>query len=193
MNLDEEIKSFYKIDENKAFQLIVDHFGEKVFNNCAYQLRSKEDAEDVTQEVFTSIFLSLDNFEGNSKLSTWIYAITSNKCKEFIRTKTRKKRLAFFIPLFSENSSVEHSSIIDYYNPSIQLEDKEKAKILFEAIDKLSENQKRAFILSKIDGYSYIEISEMMELTVSSVESLLFRSKKELKRLLGDYYEKNKL
>lgn len=189
----EEIKQLLKIDKNKAFNLIVQHFGDKVFSNCAYQLRSREDAEDVTQEVFASIFLTLDKFEGNSKLSTWIYAVTSNKCKEFIRTKTRKKRLGFLVPLFDEKTEVNHAPIIDYYNPLIQLEDKEKAKILFDAIEQLAENQKRAYVHSKVEGYSYSEISEMMDLSVSSIESLLFRAKKRLQELLGDYYEKNKI
>ena len=189
----EEIKQLLKIDKNKAFNLIVQHFGDKVFSNCAFQLRSREDAEDVTQEVFASIFLTLDKFEGNSKLSTWIYAVTSNKCKEFIRTKTRKKRLGFLVPLFDEKTEVNHAPIIDYYNPLIQLEDKEKAKILFDAIEQLAENQKRAYVHSKVEGYSYSEISEMMDLSVSSIESLLFRAKKRLQELLGDYYEKNKI
>lgn len=189
----EEINQLLKIDKNKAFNLIVQHFGDKVFSNCAYQLRSREDAEDVTQEVFTSIFLTLDKFEGKSKLSTWIYAVTSNKCKEFIRTKTRKKRLGFLVPLFDKKSEVIHSPVIDYYNPLIQLEDKEKAKILFDAIEQLAENQKRAYVHSKVEGYSYSEISEMMDLSVSSIESLLFRAKKRLQELLGDYYEKNKI
>ena len=73
----------------------------------------------------------------------------------------------------------------------MQLENKERAAILFAAIDKLPENQKTAFILAKLEDLSYSEIAEVMKITNSSVESLLFRAKQNLQKLLGAYYEKN--
>lgn len=72
------------------------------------------------------------------------------------------------------------------------MENKERAAILFAAINKLPKNQKTAFILHKIEGLSYAEVADVMQATVSSVESLLFRAKQSLQKLLGDYYEKMK-
>ena len=188
----EDIISLFKTNKNAAFNLLVDRYGEKVFNVCAYQLRSKEDAEDVAQESFTAIYLGMDTFKGNSKLSTWIYSIALNKCKEFIRNKTRKKRSGFLTVLTRDDSHTVPIQTIDFYTPATQLEDKERSEIFFLAVDQLAENQKQAYIFSKIEGYSYSEIADMMDLSVSSVESLLFRSKKRLKQLLEDYYEKSK-
>ena len=170
----------------------MDEFGEKVFNVCSYQLRSKEDAEDITQESFTAIYLAIDSFEGKSKLSTWVYSIALNKCKEFIRNKTRKKRSGFLTVLTRDDSHMVPTQTIDLYTPETQLVDKERREIFFTAIDQLADNQRQAYLFSKIEGYSYTEIADMMNLSVSSIESLLFRAKKRLKQLLGEYYEKSK-
>jgi RNA polymerase sigma-70 factor (ECF subfamily) len=78
-----------------------------------------------------------------------------------------------------------------FHHPGVQLENKERATILFSAIDKLPENQKTAFILAKLEDLSYSEISEVMNISNSSVESLLFRAKQNLQKLLGAYYQKN--
>jgi len=177
--------------KDKAFAFIVEEYAQKVYQSCYYQLGQREDAEDLTQETFVSIYNALDRFEGRAKLSTWIYSITQNKCREHIRNKSRKKRQGHLTVLENEDSHFVPSGIINNDHPEQLLEDKEQAKILFDAIDQLAENQRRAYILSKIEGYSYQEIAELMETSVSSVESLLFRGKKRLKELLSDYYKKN--
>ena len=71
----------------------------------------------------------------------------------------------------------------------VSLDNKERSAVLFKAIDKLPENQKIAFTLHKIEGLSYQEASEVMKLSLSSVESLLHRAKNNLKKNLEDYYE----
>jgi len=79
----------------------------------------------------------------------------------------------------------------DYNHPGVLLENKERSKILFQHIEKLSENQRVAFTLHKIEGLSYQEITEVMQTSLSSVESLMFRAKKNLKKSLGSFYKKN--
>lgn len=183
--------SLIRKDKNKAFNWLVEEYSAKVYNTCLYQVRSKQDAEDLTQEVFTAIYLSLDKFEGRAKLSTWIYSISQNKTKEYIRTKTRKKRSGTLTTIERDDSHVVPKGTINDYHPGKQLEDKERAEVLMNAIEQLAENQKKAYLLNKYDGYSYTEVSEIMDLSVSSVESLLFRAKKRLRELLSDYYKKN--
>lgn len=162
-----------------------------VYNVCLNLIRNKEDAEDLTQEVFTSIYLSMDSFQGNSKISTWIYSITLNKSKEFLRHKTRKKRFGLFTLLKNSDDEFDSNKNIEFKHPGIQMEDKERAQILFNAIDTLPENQRKAYILHKIEGVSYQDIAEILELSVSSVESLMFRAKKALQEKLKEYYYKN--
>ena len=73
------------------------------------------------------------------------------------------------------------------------MENKERATIFYKALDQLAENQKNAFILHKIEGVSYAEIANILETSIPSVESLMFRAKKKLKIILNDYYENNEL
>ncbi|PIE86981.1 MAG: RNA polymerase subunit sigma-70 [Bacteroidetes bacterium] len=178
-------------NKDEAFAYLTDAYAQKVYGSCLQMLRNTEDAEDLVQEVFTSIYLSLDSFGGKSKLSTWIYAVTQNKAKEFLRNKNRLKRKGS-LTVLDEYSEGFSGATINFNHPGVQLEDKEKAQLLFRAIDSLAENQAEAFRLAKIEGYSYAEIAEMMELSVSSIESLLFRANKRLRIILGDFYNKSR-
>jgi RNA polymerase sigma-70 factor (ECF subfamily) len=180
-----------KKNDEKAFQLLVDSFSKKVYNTCVGMLQNMEDAQDVTQEIFIIIHVNIHQFKEESSLSTWIYRISINKCLEFIRKKNRKKRLGVFKSIFSieEELAIENHS--DFMHPGIQLENQERAKILFKAIELLPENQRTAYVLHKIEQVSYNDIAEIMELSLSAVESLLFRAKLNLKKHLTTYYKEN--
>jgi len=149
------------------------------------------DAEDITQEVFAEVFESIHHFRGQSKLSTWIYRITLTKCLELLRSRKRVKRSAVILSLFGKEQQINVTSAEPFYHPGIRLENKELSAILFNAISKLPLNQRTAFTLHKIENLSYAELSEVMGVSLSSVESLMFRAKKNLKELLESYYEQN--
>ncbi|MCD6068768.1 MAG: polymerase subunit sigma-70 [Bacteroidetes bacterium] len=155
-------------------------------------LQHTEDAEDITQEVFTEVFHSVKNFKGESKLSTWVYRITITKCLDFQRKKNRKKRFGFMQNLFGEESNEPLRDIPHFYHPGVQLENKERAAILWLAIDRLPERQRTAFILSKTEDLSYTEIAGVMDISLASVESLLVRAKQNLQGHLREYYKKPK-
>jgi RNA polymerase sigma-70 factor (ECF subfamily) len=175
--------------DRKACKELYDGFSSRVYNTIIGILQNTEDAEDVTQEVFVRIFKSIQSFKRESSLSTWIYRITVNKAFEFIRSRKRKKRFAVVKSIFAKEEVEEP---VDFLHPGIIEENKERGKILFKAINKLSEKQKTAFILSKVENLSYKDISEIMKLSLSSVESLIFRAKENLKKELYNYYkEKN--
>jgi RNA polymerase sigma-70 factor (ECF subfamily) len=158
-----------------------------VFNTALGIVQHSEDAEDVAQEVFVQVYESIHSFKGESKFSTWLYRITITKSMDHIRKKKRKKRFAFIQSLFGLNNEVLHDPP-DFYHPGVKMDNKERSAILFKAIEKLPENQKIAFTLHKVEGLSYQEVSQIMDATVSSVESLLHRAKNNLKKNLEDYY-----
>jgi len=83
------------------------------------------------------------------------------------------------------------SDASDFVHPGVVAENREKAAILYKAIDQLPETQKVAFLLSETDGLSYAEISEIVGTSVSSIESLLFRARKNLRKILADVYKNN--
>lgn len=147
-----------------------------------------QDAEDVAQEVFVTVYEKIYQFKGDSSLSTWIYRITVRHSLDFIRKQKRRKRFAFVQSLFAGNIL---QPVKDFQHPGIQLENAERAAILFKAIEKLPDTQKVAFLLHKTEGLSYAEIAEVLQTTVPAIESLLSRAKQNLKKHLTHYYEKN--
>ena len=153
-----------------------------VYNLALTYLFSIEDAEEVTQDVFVKVHQSLGTYKGDASIKTWV-----NQCLDFIKRKNSKKR--FFVFGKKSNSEYEYNNLPTFEHPGVLLENKEKSKILFAAINTLSENQKTAFILSKIDGLSNPEIAEVMELSIGAVESLLVRAKKALQGKLGEKFE----
>jgi len=174
-----------------AYNELVRLFADKVFNTSISILQNAEDAEDSVQEVFIEVFKSIHNFKGEAKLSTWIYRVTVIKALEFLRKKKRKKRFAIVQSLFGMESVLPETDMPHFYHPGVQLENKERSAVLFKAIDQLVDKQKTAFVLHKVEGLSYAEVAEIMKTTVPSVESLLFRAKQNLQKILKDYYDKN--
>lgn len=176
--------------QESAFRYLVDSYQTKVYNTVLAIVQNSEEAEDVAQEVFMEVYESVEKFRGDSKLSSWVYRIATTKALEAYRKrKTQKRWGGFLSSLFGENNEVVHDPA-DFVHPGVLLENKERSTILFKAINKLADNQKIAFTLHHVEGLSYQEITEVMRLSLSSVESLLFRAKTNLKALLKDYYAK---
>lgn len=175
------------IENNYDFKNIYAKYAVFVYNIALNYLQNTEDAEEITQDVFIQVNDSIKKFENNSTLKTWIYRITINKCLDFIKFKNSQKR--WFI--YGKKSSNE-KEILNYSNfdhPGITIENQENAAILFEMINQLTDNQKSAFLLSKVEELSNSEIAMIMELSISSVESLIFRAKANLKEKLSNKFE----
>ena len=181
-----------KLKDERAFKTIVDTWQDMVYNTVLGIVQNAEDAEDVSQEVFIQVYESIKNFKGESKFSTWIYRIAVTKSLDLLRRKKRKKRFAFIQSLFGKNDELINDPP-DFYHPGVAAENKENAAVLFKAIAALPENQQTAFVLSKIEGLSYIEVSEVMQMTEASVDSLLHRAKTNLRKKLGDHYRDSKI
>ena len=173
--------------DNKDFEKLYNQYSILVYNLALNYLQNIEDAEEITQDVFIQINNSISKFQEKSSLKTWIYRITINKCLDFIKHKNSQKR--FFIFGKKSQNEFEIENFSNFEHPGILLENKEKSKLLFEIINELGENQKTAFLLSKIDGLSNSEISEIMKLSISSVESLVFRAKATLKEKISNKFE----
>jgi RNA polymerase sigma factor (sigma-70 family) len=179
-----------QIGNQIAFGQLLDAYQQKVFGTCISFIPNKEDAEDVSQEIFIAVFKSIHQFKENSKLSTWIYKIATNKCLEFIRKKNAKKRFSFVQTLLGNEIPLDKTSYFTEVNhPGILLENQEKSALIFKAIDTLTESQRIIFTLAKIDEKSYQEIVEITGKSLSSVESILFRAKKALQQKLENFYK----
>ena len=176
--------------DEQAFKSLVTNYQDLVYNTALGIVQNSEDAEDVAQEVFIQVFRSIDQFKGDARLSTWIYRITTTKALDHIRSRKRKKRFAFITSLFGANDELVHDPV-DFQHPGVALDRKEQAALLFQMINQLPDNQKVAFTLHKTEELSYQEIADVMELSVSAVESLLFRARQNLRKLLEKHYQQN--
>ena len=182
---DAELVKRLQLHEESAFRELVESHQNMIVNTCFGFLHNTEEAEDVAQEVFIQVFKSINSFRGDAKLSTWLYRIAVNRSLNKIRSRKSK----FFLSLDTVFES-ERSPGGSYTNtPHDSLENQERAKVLHEAIDKLPNNQKTAFVLSKYKGLPNKQITEIMSTTLSSVEALLNRAKKNLQKSLLDYYK----
>ncbi len=152
-----------------------------MYNLALQYVQNIEDAEEITQDVFLSIYQSIEGFREESKLSTWIYKITINKSIDLINKRKRKKRFAFLTSLFNSEDNDLINEPAHFNHPGVQLENKEALQKLFELINQLPQKQ---HYITKIEQKSLIETAKIMELSPKAVESLLHRAKVNLQKKL---------
>jgi len=175
--------------EELAYRELVARYSDLVYSTAYAIVQNELDAEDLTQECFVEITNAIYRFKGESKLSTWMYRIVTNLALYHLRSKKRKKRFGFLFSIDdSENKLNPIQSLNTTESPYQILEQKEKSKILFSALNQLHENQRIAFMLHNMEQQSYKEICEIMELSLSAVESLIFRAKQNLRKKLEELY-----
>ncbi len=168
-----------------TFEEIYQEFGRLVFNLALQYVQNSEDAEEITQDVFVAVHQSLQSFQQNSEIQTWIYRIAINKSLDFIKAKKRKKRFAFITSLFYEDDNEIKNASHHFDHPGILLEQKEALEILFQQINSLPDHQKTALILSKLEQKSQKEVAEIMQQSIKAVESLLQRAKTNLAKMIA--------
>ena len=170
-----------------AFRWLVSNYRNRVFHTVLNILQNTIEAEDAAQETFIQVFESVKTFREESSLSTWIYRIAVRKALDKIRRRKTRLRLHAILPWWipEEKKSVD----ADFQHPGIVAENKEKAAILFKAIESLPEKQKLAFTLIKVQGMNYVEAGEILQQNIKAVESLISRAKVNLQKQLENYYK----
>ena len=177
--------------DERAFKQLVENCQKLVVTTCFGLVHNMEDAEDIAQDVFIEVFRSVNKFRADSKLSTWLYRISVNRSLNFIRNNKRRKWLGSFEDTNqNKNKAWEKVTHHSAENPEYELENIQRAQVLHQAIDSLPKNQRVAFTLNKYEDLSYHEISEIMDLSKSSVESLIHRAKINLQKKLYTCYKK---
>lgn len=174
-----------------AFRTMVESYQKMVVNTCLGIVHHQADAEDLAQDVFLEVYRNSGQFRGNAKLSTWLYRIAVNRSLNFVRNNRKKRFWQSLEETFKggKNSSLEISDNRSD-QPDHEITDRQSKEILYQAIDRLSENQRIAFTLNKYEDLSYQQIAEIMDISLSSVESLIHRAKKNLQDQLYECYKK---
>jgi RNA polymerase sigma factor (sigma-70 family) len=184
---DELIKQIASGDRT-ALKTLYAEFGKRVFNTALGLVQNREEAEEITQDVFVEVFRSAADFKFQSSVSTWLYRISMNKSLDAIRYRKRNKRFGFLTSIFHRESGEISVEKPDFEHPGVLLENQEKASILFKCIDKLAKSQRSAFVLSQVEQLPQKEIAAVMNLSEKAVESLLQRAKANLRGELEKFY-----
>lgn len=181
------IEAIIKGDQ-AAFEQLYNTYSDRIYNTIISYTKNEEDAQEVLQDVFVTVYRTVKNFKFQSSAGTWIYRIAVNKSLDFLRNKKAAKRFGVFKSIYKKNTGELEYEESDFVHPGVKLENKEESKYLFKAIDALSENQKTAFILTQIEGLPHKEVAEIMKTSAKSVESLIQRAKANLRVELKKYY-----
>ncbi len=169
-----EIELFNQRDP-RFFRELVDRYQVSILNVCLAYTHNRDEASDLTQEVFIQAFRSASEFRGDSSIKTWLTRIAIHKSLNFLR---KSKRITS-----TELNEANHSSFSSDSSDT-QLLQSEQKKWFYRALDALPEKQREAFILHKLEENSYQEVAEIMGTSVSAVESLMHRAKVNLRALL---------
>ena len=164
--------------EKSAFNELVAQYKHRVLNTCYRFLLEKQDAEDVSQEVFIEIYQSIATFRGDAQISTWIFRIAVTKSLDEIKKRNRKKRLS------SLGKMLHLEDISKWVSggtmPDADLETADALTTIQKALNQLPENQRIAFTVSKIACFTNTEIADIMKTSTQAVESLISRAKKKV-------------
>ena len=172
--------------DKEKYRFIVEKYRQMVFRTCIGFLHNKDDADDLTQDVFIQAYQSLQRFKGDSAFSTWLYRIAVNASLNKIRKSPLKLMIQKIENLTGSRSGSDVYPIIpDEDDPEKILLRQEHVEWIQKALEQLPENQRTAIVLSKYDDLSQKEIAEIMKTTEGAVEALLQRAKKNLREKLS--------
>lgn len=165
-----------KLGNIAVFKQLMTKYERMVFRTAMGFVHIKEDAEDLTQEVFIQVYQSLSKFKGDAEFSTWLYRIVVNMSINFVNRNKKNRLLESLETIFHPSSNEK--------TPLEQLEQSERDKRIKKAINSLSDEQRTAFVLSKYEELSQKEIATIMKKSEGAVEQLLQRAKQNLQKKL---------
>ena len=184
MNEDILIKRLKKGDQ-RAFEQVVNLNKDKLLRLAMGFVHDFHQAEDIVQEVFIKLWQNIEHWqEGKAKLSTWLYKVTVNQAINQLRNKKKTSNLIDIGEFVREDEqgNIEVQLLDNSADSQKIIENKELAKILRLAINSLPRKQRIAFVLSKYQNMSSREIAEVMDITVSNVDVIIYRAKKNLQK-----------
>ena len=174
--------------DESAFNELVVTYERRVYGLVFRMLGRRDEAEDLAQEVFVQVFKAIDQFRGESKLSTWIYRIAVNLCKN--RTKYNQRRhageqddidaMAERVPM----TAARAATVGDVSRPDELVEGMQLEEIVKRAIQKLDPEFREALILADVEDMPYEEIAQITGVPVGTVKSRIHRARAQLKTLV---------
>jgi RNA polymerase sigma-70 factor (ECF subfamily) len=165
--------------EEAAFEELIRRHQQRVFGLVSGILRRREDVEDVVQQVFLKVFVSLKRFDQRAAFSTWLYKISVNECWDYLRKK--KVRPLVYEADLSEEQVSRLDGVVSADQPPASSSDRAEARDLLERMmEKLPEQDRQLLVLKEVEGFSVQELAEILDLNVNTVKVRLFRARARL-------------
>lgn len=175
---DQELMRIVQAGDFTPASEIYDRYSLRIYNFTLRFLRNSETAEDATQEVFVKMLKYANQFNGEAKLSTWLFSIAANWCRDYLRkseNKIKKESDAVLISL--PDTSLE--------SPDRIIEQGETERRIQKALAMLTAEQREAILLSRFQGMSYAEIAQISGCSEGAVKTRVFRAMESLKKVLS--------
>ena len=170
--------------DRKAFEQLLDAFEARVYRLALRFTSDVSDAEDLTQEIFLAVYRSIGGFQGHSTLGTWIYRVAMNHCLDY-----RRKRKLDTLPLDEELTLATQNWRDD---PAASADRQELSARVEAAINRLSPVHRDVIILHELQGLTYQEVANTLDVPVGTVKSRLSNAFRRLRDLLGGYVAEGK-
>ncbi len=174
---DMELATRARQGDMAAFETLVRRYRNDVYALCYYFTHNREDAWDLSQEVFIKAYRALSGFRGDAGFKTWLLRIAANQSKDHLK----KRRLQ----TTSYEDTWQPPQAESGQTPEEALEAKEIGAAINAAVNRLPIKHRTAFLLREYEGLSYQEMAEVMHCNVGTVMSRLFHARKRLQELLG--------
>ncbi len=179
---DVELIRGFKRDNESTFERLVLKYQNRIYSLCRHILGNAHDAEDAAQDIFIKAYQNLNNFKPEASFYTWLYRIAVNTCLDY-------KKRPFFESIFKSSTKGVGEEFIsepasDEPSPEKIYESKQLGQILRKSLAKLSLKLRTVIVLKEIEGLSYEEIAEVLDVSIGTVKSRISRARKELKILM---------
>jgi RNA polymerase sigma-70 factor, ECF subfamily len=189
---DLELVERAKAGDTAAFEQLVRQYERQIFRTAQHITQNREDAEDITQDVFFKAFQKLDQFQGNSKFSTWLVRIAVNESLMRLRKRKTSKTVSMDQDVQTDEGSIPRDFAEWRPNPEQNYSQSELAEILRKTIAGLPPGFRTVFTLRDIENLSTEETAEALGLSVPAVKSRLLRARLQLRERLSRYFRKTK-
>jgi len=187
---DVELVARAKAGDAAAFEQLIRQYERQIFRTAQHITQNREDAEDITQDVFFKAFQKLDQFQGNSKFSTWLVRIAVNESLMRLRKRKTSKTVSMDQDVETDEGSIPRDFAEWRPNPEQNYSQAELAEILRKTIAGLPPGFRTVFTLRDIENLSTEETAEALGLSVPAVKSRLLRARLQLRERLSRYFRK---
>jgi RNA polymerase sigma-70 factor (ECF subfamily) len=168
----------------RSFETLVKEYEKSVYNLALRMVSNKEDAMDIVQEVFLKAYQALPSFRGDSRFSTWIYRVSVNASLDHIRKNQKGKVYSLDEPLTFKESSIQRELPDDSVSIEYLVESKDLGDTVLSSLSYIDPDQRAVVLLCDVQGYTYQEIADMLEISIGTVKSRLHRARNALRKLL---------